>query len=135
MCRRPGCRPMSAPSTPALNGFGFDTVDIGDSASIQGIVGDLFINNPFGSTAVAIVDTAQTGERHANLSSFSNDAWGSISGLSPATINFAWNDMYNQSVDVLYFPEADISWTVNPNAHESVVGVYVFAGWYDLAIN
>ena len=114
---------------------GFDIVAIGDSSSIQGIVGPLFINNPIGYTEVNITDYAQTGARNANLSSFSNGAWGSITGLSPAAINFAWNDMYDHEVDVLYTPEADISWTVNPDAYESVVGVYVFAGWYHLAIN
>jgi hypothetical protein len=113
-------------------GFEFDTVTIGDpsTSSIQGIVGDLFISNPIGYTEVIIEDWYHPGADDANLSSFTGPDgrdWGSITGLSPGSINFAWNDMYRSEIDVVYttLPAPSISWTVNFDASWSVVGVEV----------
>jgi len=114
-----------------------DTVNIGNAGSLQGILSALYVSNPSNSTAVHIDDSADTVHQAATLSSFTGSDgrdWGSIAGLAPAAINFTWGEMFNQRVDVSApMLGTNISWTVNPDAYESVVGVYVFAN--GLAIN
>jgi hypothetical protein len=108
---------------------GFDTVNIGDG-TVQDIAAPLYISNRPSYTAVNINDSEDTGERDPTLGTFTGPdgrAWGSIAGLSPAAINFAWEDMAplppNQVVNVL--APANFIWTVNPDANQSVVKVLV----------
>jgi len=117
-------------STPKTGTYGgFDTVNIGYEGTVQGIHGPLYISNRPNYTAVNINDWTDTGERHASLGSLllgpDYRTWGSIGGLAPVAINFVWNDMYHHQVNVSAPLGGNISWTVNPDAYESAVGVYV----------
>jgi len=122
----------------AGTGEGPDTVNIGYEGTVQGIVGALFVSNPYptGYTAVNIDALGDTGERDVTLSSFWNGptpgTWGSIAGLAPAAINFAWADMYLDQVNVSAPLGGNISWTVSPDAYESFVGVYVIVGGFEI---
>jgi hypothetical protein len=108
---------------------GADVVNIGNAGSLQGILGALYVCNQPGFTAINIDNYADTTQHDATLSSFSNGPdpgpWGSITGLAPASIDFAWNDIYDSIVEIWDNP-ADVSWTVNPDALETVVGVVVY---------
>jgi hypothetical protein len=124
-------------STASTGTFGgYDTVNVGSEGSVQGILGALYIYNPPGYTAVNIYDSADTGQRAANLSAFSPGPdpgdWGSIIGLAPASINFSCEDMYNHVVNVSAPLGGNISWTVNPDAYASVIGVNVLLDGYDI---
>jgi hypothetical protein len=107
---------------------GHNTVNVGDG-TLKGIKGALYISNQPNYTALTINDSADTADHEAHLDSFTGPdgrSWGSITGLAPAAINFAWSDMYNQTVDVLGYYPSDINWWVNNNAWANVVGVIVF---------
>jgi hypothetical protein len=124
-------------STIAHGSFsGHDTVNVGHAGSVQGILGALYVYNPPGYTALNIDDSADFGQRDATLSSFSNGPdsgpWGSITGLAPAAIDFACNDMYNHVVNVSAPLGGNISWTVDPDAYASAMGVNVLLDGYDI---
>ena len=108
------------------------TVNVG-SGSVQGILGALYVDDPPGYTTLNINDLYDNASRLATLSTFSNgpDAgpWGSITGLAPAAINFAWNDVYspvNISTPLdSYKYTPNVTWNVDSDALSSVVGIVV----------
>jgi hypothetical protein len=77
-----------------LVGNGPATVDVGDGGSVQGILGDLTIENPPSYTTLNVDDSADTTGRAATLDTFigSDGAFGRISGLAPASINYKLAD-------------------------------------------
>ena len=103
------------------------------SGSVQGILGALYVDDPPGYTTLNINDLYDNASRLATLSTFSNgpDAgpWGSITGLAPAAINFAWNDVYspvNISTPLDSYRYApNVTWNVDSDALSSVVGIVV----------
>jgi hypothetical protein len=110
-----------------LTGNGQDTVNVGYNGSLSMINGQLMVNNWEGSTALNINDMADVGQHSPTLSSFlrwDDKYYGSITGLAPAAIDFAWEDMSAHSVQISD-NAADV-WTINPDALDSVVGVVVF---------
>jgi hypothetical protein len=79
-----------------LLGGGFDTVTVGDAGSVQGILGDLSIDN-YGGTASGIIvdDSADPTGRYATLSThsftfFGTVYYGEISGLAPGNITYTY---------------------------------------------
>jgi hypothetical protein len=107
---------------------GHDTVNVGVAGSVAGIHGALYVCNPPCYTELNIDDSANDSEQEATLSSSATGPgpgpWGSISGLSPASINFAWNQVFDASVNVAVTP-SNVSWWVTNNAMANVVGVSV----------
>jgi hypothetical protein len=108
---------------------GADTVNVGAGGSVQGILGALYVENPPWYTTLNINDSADTAVRNASLSTitpgFDPVPWGSITGLAPAAINFAWGDV-NNPVNIWTSPGA-VGWYVALNAvvgDNGAVGVY-----------
>jgi hypothetical protein len=93
---------------------GGDTVNVGNAGSVQGILGELNIDNPLSFTTVNIDDSADTTARTVTLDTFTPAAdtpWGSVTGLAPASINYRYGD--TQSVSITTGSGAD---TVNVHA-------------------
>jgi len=84
----------------SINGFGSDTVNVGNAGSVQGILGPLIIQNPPSFTINNVDDSADTVARNATLSTFSSGGanFGSITGLAPAPIGYKYADTHNVSV-------------------------------------
>jgi hypothetical protein len=108
---------------------GYDTVNVGDAGSLLGIIGDLYVDNPSGYTALDIDDSADTAIRDAQLTSTAPAPfpanWGTILGLSPGSFNFAWFRMYGSSVNIETNP-GYVSWLVYLEAEEIFVEVIVY---------
>jgi hypothetical protein len=75
---------------------GADIVNVGNNSSVQGILGTVNITNAPAFSTVTIDDSADISPQTATLSTFTpaNDsAFGRVSGLSPGTINYRYNDV------------------------------------------
>jgi len=111
-------------TTNLVSNGGHDTVNVGSSGSVQSIRGTLNIENPPWFTTLNINDSADTAARTAFLSTFTPSfdpvPWGSITGLAPASINFAWGDVTNP-VNISTSPDA-VRWNVSPNSYAAQVG-------------
>ena len=122
--------------TTYLNSSGSqETVNVGSDGSVQGILGDLFVENPqiyipcCGPTPIGTVsstwtnlnidDSADTAAHYATLSSGNGLVWGEITGLAPAAISFVWADV--SSVNISTSP-GRVTWDVYDNALEEQVG-------------
>jgi hypothetical protein len=74
---------------------GSDTVNIGHDGTVQDNLGDITIENPPRLTDIVVDDSADTTARTITLGTFTpagDTAFGSITGLAPATINYEFND-------------------------------------------
>jgi hypothetical protein len=118
---------------------GHDTVNVGNNGSVQGIRGDLYVENPPWYTTLNINDSADTTAREATLSSFVNPndsennrhLWGTITGLAPASINFEWEDL-DLTSPVNISAGGTVVWSVNQSAWWSSVPAVrevVVNGW------
>jgi hypothetical protein len=70
-------------------------INVGQSGSVQNIWGTVNIENPPAYNIINIDDSADTTARTATLATFTplgDSAWGSISGLAPAQINYEYGD-------------------------------------------
>jgi hypothetical protein len=79
----------------SINGVSRDTVNIGVGGSVQGIHGNVTIENPPSFTAINVDDSADPAPQVATLSTFTppgDSNWGSIVGLAPATISYEYAD-------------------------------------------
>jgi Ca2+-binding RTX toxin-like protein len=86
---------LSTGTSTSLVGHGDTTVNVGDGGSVQGIFGALNISNPPSFTTINVDDSADTTARSATLDTFTasdGSAWGSISGLAPASISYKQTD-------------------------------------------
>jgi hypothetical protein len=70
-----------------INSTGTATVNVGNAGNAQGIAGTLTINNPSGSTALNIDDSADAIARTVTVQV--NGTTGTITGLTPANIVYA----------------------------------------------
>jgi hypothetical protein len=77
-----------------------DHVNVGFEGSVQSIFGQLNISNPPGWTVINVDDSADPNPQIASLgqSTFSSD-WGTLSGLAPAHINYAYGDTYGLFIE------------------------------------
>ncbi len=85
----PGPDPIA--TTTIISG-GYATVNIGKLGSAQGILGDLFIENPLYSTAVAIDDSADQQGRYVTLTQQASNLY-SLTGMTPATVYYLGSRM------------------------------------------
>ncbi len=90
-----------------LVGSGQTTVNVGNSGSVQGVLGALNVENPTGSTALNVDDSADSTARTVTLSTLgsnpadsqsNSDSWGQISGVAPANINYEHPDIASLTV-------------------------------------
>src|SRR5207244_3865869 len=84
-----------------LLGHARDTVNVGNSGSVQGILGALSITNPPSFTTINVNDSADTAARHATLSqaTINGDShWETLSGLAPASISYYEYDVASIAV-------------------------------------
>jgi hypothetical protein len=79
---------------------GSDVVNVGDAGSVQGIAGTLNIEDPPSFVALTIDDSADLAGLTVTLgsSTLPDGPSGSISGLAPANINYAYNDTSSVTV-------------------------------------
>lgn len=80
---------------------GSATVHVGGGANMQGIVAPLNIENPSYFSTIIMDDGADSGSRFGTLftrgsnpadSQGNSDAWGEVTGLSPAPVSFEYGD-------------------------------------------
>jgi hypothetical protein len=104
---------------------GHDMVNVGNAGSVQGLLGNLNIQNPSGSTTLNINDATDTMTRTARLNTFGlNGAnWGSITGLATGAINFEYDET-SSPVNIATLA-GRVSWIVSADALASVTGVVV----------
>ena len=79
---------------------GLDVVNVGNAGSVQGILGALNVQNPPSHDTINVNDSADATARTVTLSTFTSGGspWGSITGLSPAAINYKYADTNSVSV-------------------------------------
>jgi hypothetical protein len=91
----------SAGITISIVGHGWDTVNVGDNGSVQGIVGAVSVENPPSYTTLNIDDSADPNARTATITTVgsnpadsegNSDVWGSVTGLAPAAISYEYDD-------------------------------------------
>src|SRR5439155_571707 len=85
-----------------INGGGTDTVNIGSGSSVQNILGSLNIENPPSFSTINVDDSNDAGARTVTFGTFTpsgDSAWGSITGLAPAAINYEYIDTASVTVD------------------------------------
>jgi hypothetical protein len=108
------------------SGGGWDTVNVGSNGLVQGILGDLYIENSPSYTTLNIDDSADPTVHTYTLSTitpgFDPVPWGSITGLAPAAINFEWDDV-NSPVNIS--TSQTVSYTALLNADYPNVRVFV----------
>ncbi len=77
-----------------------DHVNVGYEGSVQDIRGTLNISNPPGWTVISVDDSKDPSPQIGSLaqSSFS-PSWGTLSGLAPAHINYAYGDTYGLFIE------------------------------------
>ena len=78
-----------------LNGGWNDTVNVGNGGTVAGILGTLYLENPPAYNTLNINDASDTTARTVTLSSYTpsgDSAWGSITGLAPAAIDYRYAD-------------------------------------------
>jgi hypothetical protein len=90
-------RTTDAGSTLNLQGQdSFDSVNLTNGASVQGIQGTVNIENTSSFDALMIDDSADATSRTATLSTFTpvgDSAWENLTGLAPGTINYELGDI------------------------------------------
>jgi hypothetical protein len=108
--------------TTNLIGHGWDTVNIGNNGSVQGIQGALTITNPPSYTTINVDDSAEPFAQNATLSraTINGDPhWEDLNGLAPAAINYYDYDVWsvamliNSSSSVAVQDDGGIYTTVN----------------------
>jgi len=72
--------------TTSFVGHGISTINVGNSGSVQGILGTLNLSNPPAFNTIVVEDSADSTARTATLSDASNT--GQVTGLAPAAINY-----------------------------------------------
>jgi hypothetical protein len=77
-----------------LLGVGWDTVNLGDKHSVQGIERDLYIENPPGLDSVTVDDSGDPNSTPAVTISDTE-----ITGLAPGTIHYAGNGLQSLAID------------------------------------
>jgi hypothetical protein len=79
---------------------GNDTVNVGNAGSVQGILGDLTIQNPGDVASIHVDDSADTVARTVtlNLTVSSGITWDTITGLAPRVIRY--NNQFDASASV-----------------------------------
>ena len=79
---------------------GNDTVNVGNAGSVQGILGDLTIQNPGDVASIHVDDSADTVARTVtlNLTVSSGISWDTITGLAPRVIRY--NNQFDASASV-----------------------------------
>jgi hypothetical protein len=82
-------------------GAGNSTINVGNAGSAQGIVGALNLENPTKLNTIVVDDSADSTARTVTLGTFTSnptdsqgnaDAYGQVTGLAPAAINFEGGD-------------------------------------------
>jgi hypothetical protein len=82
----------------SVDGNGNNIIHVGNSTNgVQGIQGDVYLENPPSFNSLIVDDAADGGniERLVTLSTYTpagDSAWGSITGLAPASINYRLAD-------------------------------------------
>jgi hypothetical protein len=84
---------LATRSALSLVGKGFDTVNVGNAGSVQGILGAVSISNPPSFTTLSIDDSADTTARNVTLTN------GSITGLAPVPISYTQADLESLTVE------------------------------------
>jgi hypothetical protein len=77
-----------------VSSYGPDKVNVGFVGSVQGILGDLTINNPPSHDTININDSQDHTPRTVTLGTFTTSGWpwGSVTGLAPAPIYYKYLD-------------------------------------------
>jgi hypothetical protein len=78
-----------------INGRAHNTVNVDNAGSVQGIQGNLYIEDPAGVTTINVDDSADATARTVTVSTFTpagDTPWGSVTGLAPAAINYEYAD-------------------------------------------
>ncbi len=104
-----------------------DTVNIGSGGTVSGILGTLYLKNPPAYNTLNINDGSDTTARTVTLSSYTpsgDSAWGSITGLAPAAIDYRYADTTSVSLST-----GTASDTVNILA--TGVATHIVGGWND----
>jgi hypothetical protein len=78
---------------------GFHTVNLGKSGNAQAILGAVTVANTGGQFRLRIDDSADSAARSANLAVNTTTGFGSVSGLTPAVVNYKSSQL--QELDVL----------------------------------
>ena len=89
--------PNATPVNAILESSNTIVVNVGNAGSMQGILGALTLSNPGGSDDVTVDDSADSGARTATLSAAGGTD--TISGLSPAAINYVGGDTIAIAID------------------------------------
>jgi hypothetical protein len=76
--------------TATISNANFGTVNVGNSGSVQGILGTLSIQNPPSVNTVTVDDSADPSPQNTELNS--NSGFGTISKLAPGLIEFKYAD-------------------------------------------
>src|SRR5262249_33936489 len=79
-----------------------DTVNVGYQGSVQAVQGDVYVENPPSFSTLVVDDSADATARTVTLDTFTpagDTAWGSITGLAPAAINYEYIDTRSLTVD------------------------------------
>src|SRR5262249_34169519 len=117
--------------TTSLIGHGWDTVNIGNNGSVQGIWGTLNISNPPNYTTINVDDSADPFAQKATLGQVTingDPGWEAISGLAPAVINYHDADVWsvamliNSRSSVAIQDDGGIYTTVNGQQRYSIFG-------------
>jgi hypothetical protein len=81
-----------------VNGRAYDQVVIGKNGSVQGIQGDVYLQNPVYYNALTVDDSADATARGVTFSTSGDGLWGSITGMAPAAIHYQLSDTAGQIV-------------------------------------
>jgi hypothetical protein len=84
-----------------LFGYDYNTVNVGDAGSVQGILGDLTVENTPSFTTLNVDDSADSSVRTVTLDTFTpmgDTTFGRITGLAPVTINYEYDDITGLTV-------------------------------------
>jgi hypothetical protein len=87
--------------TTTLNsGGGYDTVDVRNAGSVQGIHGAQNVENLSGYSSLFVNDSADVTARNVTLGALTSGvaAWSSITGLAPASINYRYYNTHGVSI-------------------------------------
>ena len=86
--------------TTNINDYGTDPVNVGNSGSVQGILGKLYLQDPPSHNTISIDDHADTTPRTVTQYTYisAGNDWGSILGLAPASINYRYYDTKSVSL-------------------------------------
>ncbi|HUY91416.1 MAG TPA: DUF4214 domain-containing protein [Pirellulales bacterium] len=96
---------LAVPTTVTDSSGFFDAINVGDNGSLQGIQGQLNLENPPAFNTINLDDSSDTTARTVSLqntpSPLSGDAdpWGAVTGLAPAAINYEYPDTASITID------------------------------------